>query len=154
MPPAADRFDAAASVAAVIGTSATRVAARDALDHVQFLTLALDLTLPIKDLYRPSVRERSQDRSLTLGATMVPVGDAGAILVETIVDGTLRSRASTADLVRPLAQLIEAVSAFMTLAAGDVLLFGPDPAPVPVVAGSRVRVVASGLDELACEIAA
>ncbi len=46
------------------------------------------------------------------------------------MDGVVRQRASTADLLRPVARLIADVTEFMSFDAGDILLVGtPHDAP-------------------------
>ena len=56
--------------------------------------------------------------------------------------GTLRQRGNTRDLITDVPALIEYLSGFMTLAAGDVILTGTPQGTVNVDAG----------DEIVCEI--
>jgi 5-oxopent-3-ene-1,2,5-tricarboxylate decarboxylase / 2-hydroxyhepta-2,4-diene-1,7-dioate isomerase len=64
------------------------------------------------------------------------------------VNGKLALENNTANLIRPISQLIADISAFMTLAAGDVLLVGlPENLPLARV-GDRVAVEIDGIGRL------
>ncbi|MNI81637.1 Homoprotocatechuate catabolism bifunctional isomerase/decarboxylase [compost metagenome] len=81
--------------------------------------------------------------------TLTPVSavaDPDALDIEVRVDDVVVQRASTADLVRPVARLIADVTQFMSFEAGDMLLVGaPHDAP-RVRAGQRydIRIVQVG----------
>ena len=140
-----------ASLAVVIGRTACRVAAADALEHVAGYTVASDFSVPHDSYYRPSIRYRCRDGFCTLGPWVIArrhVPDPDAVDLRVEVDGVVRQRATTRDLVRPVAQLIADVTAFMTLAPGDVLLTGV-PADAPLARrGQRVAVTVDGVGTL------
>lgn len=124
---------AATTVALLFGHDASRVGLDRAFDHVAACALAIDLSWPETDYYRPAVALRNADGFLSLAAWGAPVlPDAIAL----DVDGQ-QAHAWTLDrLVRPVAQLIADLAAFMTLRAGDVLLVGL-PGDAPCVAGGH-----------------
>ena len=151
MPAGVEALAVGASLAVVIGRNACRVAAADALEFVAGYTVGSDFCIPHDSYYRPSIRFRCRDGFCALGPWIiarrhVPEPDALEVRVE--VDGVLRQRATTRDLVRPVAQLVADVTAFMTLAPGDVLLTGV-PADAPqAMRGQRVAVTVDGVGTL------
>ncbi len=151
VPAGVEALAVGASLAVVIGRNACRVAAADALEFVAGYTVGSDFCIPHDSYYRPSIRFRCRDGFCALGPWIiarrhVPEPDALEVRVE--VDGVLRQRATTRDLVRPVAQLVADVTAFMTLAPGDVLLTGV-PADAPqAMRGQRVAVTVDGVGTL------
>jgi 5-oxopent-3-ene-1,2,5-tricarboxylate decarboxylase/2-hydroxyhepta-2,4-diene-1,7-dioate isomerase len=145
LPVELDAVEAAATIGLLLGRDARRVSADQALDHVTAACLALDVTQPHDSYYRPAVRHRGRDAFLPAGA-LAPFDPRvleGEILTE--VDGQMIHHWSPRRLVRQAATLIADISAFMTLAAGDLLLVGlPHDAP-RVTAGQRVTAFAGDL---------
>ena len=150
-PAAHDELEAAANLGLVIGRSACRVAPDDALDHVAGYLIVVDVSIPYASHYRPQVRFKARDGFCPLGPKVTARADIpspDALKIRTRIDGVLVQTASTADLIRPAAQLLAAVSEFMTLAPGDVLATGA-AAPAPRVrSGQTVLVEIDGLGEL------
>ncbi len=140
-----------ASLGVVVGRTACRVAATDALAFVAGYTVANDVCVPHASYFRPAVRERCRDGFCPLGPWVMArrhVPDPDALAIRVDVDGEVRQRASTRDCVRSVAQLLADVTAFMTLAPGDVLLTGV-PAGAPLArAGQRVTVAIEGVGTL------
>lgn len=141
----------APTLAIVIGRTACRVKAADALACVAGYAIAQDLALPHDSHYRPAVRQRVRDGFCPIGPRVVPaslVAAPDALAVELRLDGVVVQRASTAGRVRGVAALIADVSAFMTLQPGDLLLLGPAAgAPVARV-GQTASVAIEGLGTL------
>jgi 5-oxopent-3-ene-1,2,5-tricarboxylate decarboxylase/2-hydroxyhepta-2,4-diene-1,7-dioate isomerase len=122
-----DLFELGATVGLVIGRSTCKVAAREAMNFVAGCTLVIDLSVPHTSYYRPSVRFKARDGSCLLGPRVVARADFGTpdvAVLNILVDGTSAREISMAGMRRPAAQLIEDVSEFMTLHAGDVLMLG------------------------------
>jgi len=140
--------EAAATLGLLFGRDAAKHDAGSALASVAAACLALDVSERQANYYRPAVRQRCRDGFLPLGelAPFEPALLSGEIV--TSVDGVTVHRWPLTRLVRDAATLIAEISAFMTLAAGDVLLIGlPHDAP-RVAAGRRVTVTSSGLPPL------
>lgn len=111
--------------------------------------LALDVSLPGGDYYRPDIARRCRDGFLPLAA--FGAADLPDELI-TYVDDAPVHRWSLSRLLRDPATLIADLSAFMTLRAGDVLLIGlPGDAPIGH-AGQSVRVEAEGMATLSTRI--
>ena len=148
VPADAPELELGAALAAVIGSPASGVTPDRALDHVAGWLLVADLCVPHASFYRPSLRWRVRDGFCPLA----PQASPAAVLArpdETVltvaIDGRVVHTASTADRVRDIASLIADVSAFMTLAPGDVLMLGVAAGAPRVRAGQTARVSADGL---------
>jgi 5-oxopent-3-ene-1,2,5-tricarboxylate decarboxylase/2-hydroxyhepta-2,4-diene-1,7-dioate isomerase len=136
-----------AELAIVIGRSARRVQARDALQYVGGYTVANDFTCRdfVKNVFRPPVKGKGFDTFGPLGPYLVSadeIGDPGSLRVTTHVNGELRQDGSTRGLIHSVPDIIEYFSAFLTLEPGDVILTGTPKGISHVYPG----------DEMACEV--
>ena len=143
LPVDVDAVWAGACLGVVIGRTATRVCARRAADFIAGYTIVNDLTVPHASYYRPAIRHKCRDGFCPIGPWVfdrndVPNADGLDITVR--INGEIRLRANTASLVRPVAQLLADVTAFMTLEAGDVLLAGMPENPPLAHAGDRIDI--------------
>ncbi|WDD91775.1 fumarylacetoacetate hydrolase family protein [Burkholderia sp. FERM BP-3421] len=151
VPAGVEALEIGAAFGVVFGRRATRVSPDAALAHVKGLTLASDVSVPHPDYYRPAVRHKCRDGFCPLGPAIVPLarlGDPGRLALGVRIDGAPVFEANTANLVRPIAQLIAEVSAFMSFDAGDVLLLGVAALAPRARAGSVVEIDAPGLGVL------
>ncbi len=137
------------TIGAVIGRAATRVQARDALDHVSGYVVVSDVTLPHESYYRPAIRQRCRDGFCPIGEIVPAAGfDLAQAAMTIAVDGDVVLERRFANAVRDLPHLIEDITDFMTLEAGDILLMGP-PEGAPIARpGSTVRIEVAGLGSL------
>ena len=134
-------------LAVVIGRPAWRVKARDALAHVAGYTVCNDYAVRdyLENWYRPNLRVKNRDRATALGPWLVSadeVPDPQALALRTSVNGVVRQQGFTSNMVHSVAELIEYLSHFMTLAPGDVILTGTPEGVANVDVG----------DEVVCEI--
>lgn len=135
----------------VMGKSASRVSAAEALDYVAGYTIVNEFSLPEDSYYRPAVKAKCRDGFCAVGPELVPtaqVPDPHSLTITLYVNGEVRQQNSTANFVRNIPQLIAEISEFMTLHAGDVLITGTPEGRVDVVPGDRVEVDISGLGRL------
>jgi len=154
--PRGGRLQPGPTLAVVIGRDASRVKAADALEHIAGYVIGNEFSMPEDSYYRPAVKAKCRDGFCALGA-MVPVADvpdSNQLGIRLLVNGEVRQTGSTKDWVRPLPQLIEEITEFMTLHAGDVLLTGTPPGRVDVVPGDTVVVEIDGLGQLTNSIVA
>jgi 5-oxopent-3-ene-1,2,5-tricarboxylate decarboxylase/2-hydroxyhepta-2,4-diene-1,7-dioate isomerase len=108
-----------------------------------------DVSIPHESYFRPAIRERCRDGFCVIGSETTERIPAE---IRTWINGELRCRASTADLVRPIDRLIADIGEFLTLQPGDILLVGePHDAPL-AQAGDRVRVEIDGLAAIENEV--
>ena len=138
-----------ATIGAVIGRTATRIPAHEALAFVAGYAIVSDVTLPHESVYRPAVRQRCRDGFCPIGEIRDAAGfDIGAATITISIDGLEVHRRRLSDLVRPLPELLADITAFMTLSPGDVVLVGP-PRDAPLAQpGAVVRIVVPGLATL------
>lgn len=131
---------AAATLALLIARDATGVRPEQAMACVGAAALAIDITYPQADYYRPAVAQRNADTFLVMGDWGSP---ALADRITTMIDGQAAHSWSLDRLARSPNQLIADISTFLTLRAGDVLLVGlPGDAP-QVGAGVTLRAEAA-----------
>ena len=135
-------------LAVVIGQTAHRVKREDAMRHVAGYTVCNDYAVRdyLENWYRPNLRVKNRDGGTVLGPWFVDaadVPDAHALTLRTLVNGHITQQGSTANMVNDIPALIEYLSSFMTLQAGDVILTGTPEGVVNVNEG----------DEVVCEIA-
>ena len=134
-------------LAVVIGKTARKVRAADALAHVAGYTVCNDYAVRdyLENWYRPNLRVKNRDGGTVLGPWFVPaadVPDPHALALRTLVNGQVTQQGNTADLINNIPALIEYLSGFMTLQAGDVILTGTPDGVLNVNVG----------DEVVCEI--
>jgi len=134
-------------LAVVIGRHAKNVPRSDAMACIAGYTVANDYAIRdyLENYYRPNLRVKNRDGCTALGPWLVDAADVpepGALALSTRVNGKLVQHGNTRDLVTGIAELIEYLSSFMTLAPGDVILTGTPEGVVDVRPG----------DEVVCEI--
>jgi 2-keto-4-pentenoate hydratase/2-oxohepta-3-ene-1,7-dioic acid hydratase in catechol pathway len=147
------RFDQEGELAVVIGREARNVSEADALDHVLGYTGCLDITM-----------RGGEDRSLRKSfATFTPLGpwlvtadevDPTDVDLVCAVDGHVRQRANTRDLIWSVAALVSYASSAYPLRPGDVLTTGTPAGVGEIVAGQEVTLSLSGLPDLRVAVAA
>lgn len=146
--PAGAEFEIGATLGMVIGRTACRVRARDAVAHLAGWVLVADLSVPAASHYRPNVRGRARNRSCLVGAA-VGAADAPAqpaqALLRVSIDGLLAQEFTLEGMQRGPAQLLQDVSEFMTLHPGDVLLLGFRHGAPRLGPGQRFAVECEGL---------
>lgn len=143
VPPDVTQFEIGASLGLVIGRAACRVRASEARDFIAGYTLVADLSVPQDSLYRPGVRQRARDGSCLIGPLVLPaeaLTSPDALEIQVSINGQLRQQAGTGVMQRPVARLLQDVTEFMTLAAGDILLLGVAAGAPRAVAGDSFSI--------------
>ncbi|WP_028218296.1 fumarylacetoacetate hydrolase family protein [Paraburkholderia oxyphila] len=145
-------------LAVVIGRTAREVKREDAMQYVAGYTIANDYAIRdyLENYYRPNLRVKNRDGGTVLGPWFVDaadIADVNALELRTWVNGELKQHGNTRDLVTGIAELIEYLSGFMTLAPGDVILTGTPEGVVNVNAGDEVICEIDGLGRLVNTIA-
>ncbi len=132
------RTDHEIELAAVIGKRADRVSRETALDHVAGYCIGLDIT--VRGPEERSLR-KSIDGYTVLGPWLVTadnVPDPSSLDLELKINGEVRQRANTRDLIIGIADLIVFASSFYTLMPGDVLLTGTPEGVGPIKPGDAI----------------
>ncbi|MFZ5787487.1 MAG: fumarylacetoacetate hydrolase family protein [Acidobacteriota bacterium] len=156
LPPDSVQVEHEGELALVIGRTARDVAPAHALDHVLGYACLDDVTA--RDVQR---REKVYGRAKGYD-TFCPVGpwleteiaDPQGLDVELRVNGEVRQRGSTADMIFPVAEVIAFVSRIMTLLPGDLISTGTPPGVGRLTAGDRVEVEIPAIGVLAHTVAA
>jgi 5-oxopent-3-ene-1,2,5-tricarboxylate decarboxylase / 2-hydroxyhepta-2,4-diene-1,7-dioate isomerase len=157
LPEGVEALEVGASLGIVIGRTARKVAAAQALEHVAGWTLVVDLCVPHTDVYRPSVRLRALDGSCLMGPIVVPcatIADPDAIDLQVQVGGRVAQSLNTSGMRRSVATLIQDVSECLSLHPGDVLMLGVRHAAPQVKAGESFSVSCEGIGTLQGMLAA
>ena len=142
------RNDHEVELAVVIGAEGRNIATGDALEHVAGYCIGLDMT--IRGPEDRSLR-KSPDSYTVLGPWLVTpdeVGDPGALEVQIAVNGQVRQREKTSELILSVPQLIAWASSFYTLYPGDVLLTGTPQGVGPVKPGDEMLASISRIGEM------
>ncbi|WP_025157099.1 fumarylacetoacetate hydrolase family protein [Leifsonia aquatica] len=122
------QVDYEAELGVIIGRPARNVSARDALDYVFGYTVVNDITA--RDLQFSEAqwsRCKSFDGFTPNGPVVVTadeIADPQDLWLTTNVDGTILQDASTADMVRSVAQIIEFLSHSATIQPGTLISTG------------------------------
>jgi len=148
-PPQSAQVEHEVELAVVIGRRARRVTAADAWEHVLGYTCANDVTA--RDLQRSDgqwSRAKGFDTFAPLGPWIVTELDPTDLNVVCRVNGQVKQQASTADMVFKIPQLIEYITAAMTLEPGDVILTGTPDGVSRIQSGDQVEVEVEGIGVL------
>ncbi|WP_242886365.1 fumarylacetoacetate hydrolase family protein [Actinomadura litoris] len=140
-----------AELAVVIGTRCKRVSPARAEAVVAGFTCANDITAYARDGAGPGghpVWAKHFDGCTPLGPWLATDLDAADAEITCRVDGELRQRGSTRDLLTPVHDVVALVSEHMTLLPGDVILTGTPGGSGPLPAGGRVEVAIGGVGTL------
>ena len=136
-------------MAVVIGRTASRVKAEDAMRYVLGVTCLCDVTareLQGKDVQYS--RAKGFDTFAPIGPCIAVGLDPSALAIEGWVNGERRHASNTNQLIFPVPHLIEHVTRFMTLHPGDVITTGTPSGVGPLVPGDRMMVKLEGVGTL------
>lgn len=123
----APELEIGASLGIVISRAASRLNAQTALEWVAGYTIVNAISVPHESHYRPAIRFRARDGFCPIGPVVVPreaVPRPDELGVTVRVDGRVVQHTSTSRRIRGVAKLLEDITEFMTLSAGDVALLG------------------------------
>ncbi|PHM64926.1 2-hydroxyhepta-2,4-diene-1,7-dioate isomerase [Xenorhabdus stockiae] len=142
-----------AELVVVIGKPAHKVSRANAMDYVAGYTLCNDYAIRdyLENYYRPNLRVKSRDTLTPIGPWIVDkqeVTDPHNLILSTWVNGELRQRGTTADLIFDIPFLITYLSDFMTLQPGDMIATGTPKGLSDVVPGDEVIVEIEGIGRL------
>jgi 5-oxopent-3-ene-1,2,5-tricarboxylate decarboxylase/2-hydroxyhepta-2,4-diene-1,7-dioate isomerase len=150
------RMDHEVELAVVIGTQATRVRKRDAGRYIAGYTVVNDVTardLQMSDLDKkhPWFRSKSFDTFTPMGPWIVTADAIKTPLrvnVECRVNGNIRQRANTRDLVFDIPTIMEFVTRYITLEPGDIISTGTPEGIGPIRGGDTVVCRVDNIGEL------
>ena len=133
----------ASSSAAGPRTSRTR---EDAAAHIFGITCVNDVTArTLQDKDVQFTRAKGFDTFCPVGPWLVSGIDHRDLVVECRVNGQVRQKSSTAQLIFPVEHLVWAVSRVMTLLPGDIISTGTPAGIGPLAKGDTVEVEVGGV---------
>jgi 2-keto-4-pentenoate hydratase/2-oxohepta-3-ene-1,7-dioic acid hydratase in catechol pathway len=159
IPPGATKIDWEVELGVVIGSHAKNVSERDALDHVAGYMVVNDLSERAWQLEGTGqwVKGKSADTFGPIGPWLVTrdeIADPQALDLWLSVNGKVRQKSSSAQMIFPVAKLVSYISRFMSLHPGDIISTGTPPGvgmgakpPTYLKSGDIVKLGVAGLGE-------
>lgn len=145
----------------VIGTRGRHIPEQQAMAHVAAYALGLDMTA--RDLQARAKAAKGPWAVAKGFDTFAPLGpltparrvrQPEAIELELRVNGALRQRGTTRDLIFPFAYLVHYLSQIFTLEPGDLIYTGTPEGVGPVAPGDVLEASATGLEPLTVTVRA
>lgn len=162
IPAGIGRVDHELELALVMGKRGVNIPENKAMEYVAGYTIANDVTAremqrEEQKKGRPWTLAKGMDTFCPLGPWLVPaddIADPHQLTLELKVDGEVRQKGSTADMVYGIPELIAYISRFMTLEPGDIMLTGTPEGVGPILPGNRLEGSIEGLGKLINGVAA
>ena len=153
----ATRFDYEAELVIVIGKTARNVSEADAPGVIFGYATGNDFTA--RDLQSRSSQwmlGKALDGSAPIGPWLVTsdLADGDSLKIECRVNGEVRQRGNTSDLLFPVTFLVSFISHVMTLEPGDVIATGTPAGIAPVQVGDEIEIEVEGVGVLRNRVAA
>jgi 2-keto-4-pentenoate hydratase/2-oxohepta-3-ene-1,7-dioic acid hydratase in catechol pathway len=141
LPSLSKRVDYEAELAVVIKKKAKNVSARSAMDYVLGYTCFNDVTArDLQDTDGQWARAKSFDTFAPTGPWIVDNINPLNLKIEALVNGKVRQRSNTGELIFKIDEMVAFVSAVMTLMPGDIISTGTPPGVGPLKTGDTVSV--------------
>ena len=145
-------------LAVVIGRKTRNVRSSDALNFVRGYTVANDVTARdfITNTFRPPVKAKGFDTFCPLGPWVASAEDIdldGGLQIRTTVNGEVKQEGSTLMFIHTVGEIVEFLSAFMTLYEDDIILTGTPRGISPIKPGDVVDVDIEGIGRLTNRVA-
>lgn len=143
-----------AELVVMIGKGGKNISRKKALKHIGGVTLGLDLTL--RDLQNNLKSEGSPWERCKAFDGAAPIGELQAYDEELdltnleftcTVNGEVRQRGNTRDMLYPVAQIIEILSQTWALQAGDLIYTGTPEGVGPLVPGDYTELASPQLSD-------
>ena len=156
LPKGLGRMDHEVELAVILGRRATAVKKKDALALVAGYTILNDVTareLQSSDLEKkhPWFRSKSFDTFTPLGPWIVTADEIGAptgLGIECRVNGRLRQKSNTRNMVFDVPTQIEFISRYITMEPGDIISTGTPHGIGPIEDGDEVVCRIQNIGEL------
>ena len=146
LPRESERVDYEGELAVVIGRRCRKVSPEEAADYILGYSCFNDVTA--RDLQRKDIqytRAKSFDTFAPYGPWINTEIDPVGLKIETRVNGEVKQRGNTEDMIFSPFELVSFISRIMTLLPGDVITTGTPPGVGPLNPGDRVEVEIEGI---------
>lgn len=153
-PKSSERVDYEGELAVVIGRPCRDVKASVAKDVILGYTVGNDVTA--RDQQKADgqwTRGKGHDTFCPLGPWIETELDPSDLEIRTELDGEVKQRSRTSLMLHDVGEIVEWISAVMTLLPGDVILTGTPEGIGPMNAGQTVSVTVEGIGTLTNPIA-
>lgn len=159
LPKTSERVDHELELAVVIGKRCKDVTPEEALSYVMGYSIILDITA--RDIQRqaskagmPWSEAKGYDTFAPFGPVIVP---ANAIVpanteMELHINGELRQKGNTKNMVFSVAKLISHISKIMTLLPHDIIATGTPEGVGPINAGDKLEAMIEGIGRLTVSV--
>jgi 2-keto-4-pentenoate hydratase/2-oxohepta-3-ene-1,7-dioic acid hydratase in catechol pathway len=139
-------------LAVIIGKGGRMISREDAMDHVFGYSCLLDIVVRGQE---ERVMRKSYDTFCPLGPYIVtrdevPRFDDIDLRLE--VNGEVRQKANTRDLIVDIPDMIRMASSVMTLYPGDIIASGTPSGVGPLKAGDKVKIVISHVGSMTLDV--
>jgi 2-keto-4-pentenoate hydratase/2-oxohepta-3-ene-1,7-dioic acid hydratase in catechol pathway len=140
-PPSSERVDYEGELGVVIKSLARNVATKDAPDYILGYTCFNDVTArDIQARDKQWTRAKGFDTFAPIGPCIETELDPGNLSLETRLNGVVKQKTTTAELIFPVYELVSFISHVMTLLPGDVIAAGTTSGIGPMQPGDIVEV--------------
>ena len=143
------RLDYEGELAFVIRRRAKDVKAENFADYILGYTCLNDVTA--RDVQKGDgqwTRGKSMDGFAPIGPVVTDEVDPAALAIETRLNGTVVQQGNTSQFMTAVPQLLEFITASMTLEPGDVVTTGTPAGVGPMAPGDTVEVTVQGIGTL------
>ncbi|MBC8284838.1 MAG: fumarylacetoacetate hydrolase family protein [Nitrospinae bacterium] len=145
-PPCGNELHHEVEVVLLIGKEGKNIPETQALSHISEITLGLDLTL--RDIQKklkleglPWERAKSFEQSAPLGVFKKYQDiDLENLPFSCSVNGKLRQKGNTGEMIFPIAKLVHILSGWWTLRPGDIIFTGTPAGVGPLQPGDKIVV--------------
>jgi len=155
LPKQSQRVEYEGELALVIGKTAAHVPASQALGHVLGYTCLDDVSArDIQKREKIYARAKGFDTFCPVGPWLeTGIADPQALDIELRLNGVVRQKGSSSDMIFTIAELLAFISDIMTLYPGDLVTTGTPPGVGQLASGDRVEVEISGIGVLRHSVA-
>lgn len=149
LPQESERVDHEGELVVIMGERLSRATASEAVAAIAGYTCGNDVTA--RDLQSSDdqwTRAKGFDSFAALGPAIATGLDASDLAIETRVNGEVRQRGRTSQLIHPIGELLAYISGVMTLEPGDAIYTGTPSGVGPLHDGDVVEVEIDGIGVL------
>jgi 2-keto-4-pentenoate hydratase/2-oxohepta-3-ene-1,7-dioic acid hydratase in catechol pathway len=155
-PPETERLEFEAELTVVVGRTMRNVAPEDVASHILGYTCGNDVTARDMQIESPInlAISKSFDTFCPIGPWIETDLDPSALDIVLTVDGKVRQKTNTSDMIFPVPQMLSYFSHLMTLLPGDVILTGTPEGIGRMEIGQTCAITIQGIGTLSNPIVA